>query len=256
MKRLIVSATSNMGFVRDNNEDMILVGTKKVRDGNCYSLINIEDDKGVIVAVADGMGGYDCGEIASEMVIDSLSLLVSELPSGLSEQELHACLNAWLDSESKLIAAVGVEKPQMACMGTTLVALICYEGCFFTINCGDSRLYRLRDDTLTQLTHDHTPEAMNGFTGRRSHSVTNCIGGGCVMSYIDFENITERVLPNDIFLLCSDGLTDMINDVSIASVLRMNGGLVNADSLVNSALSAGGGDNVSVCLAKYENFID
>lgn len=244
-----------MGYVRKNNEDMILAGNKKVRDGDCYALIGIEDNTHVIVAVADGMGGYDCGEVASEMVIDSLQLFISKLPLGLGEEELRKSLNTWLDNECLLVASKGKANPTMAYMGTTLVALICYSGSFYTVNCGDSRLYRWRDDILTQLTHDHTPEDYGGYP-RRSHSVTNCIGGGCPTSYLDIENITEQVLPNDIFLLCSDGLTDMINDVAIASVIRMNGGLVNAKPLVNSALCAGGIDNISVCIAKYENIND
>lgn len=255
MKRLIVSAASNVGYVRTNNEDMILAGNKKVRDSDSYVLLDIEDDNNVVVAVADGMGGYDRGEVASEKVIESLSFCIKDLPRGLNDMEFYKCMNEWVVNECRLIESMGRDNPSMACMGTTLVALVCYGGCFYTINCGDSRLYRMRDDTLTQLTMDHTPEAQRGFV-RRSHSITNCIGGGCPSTYLDIENITERVLPNDIFLLCSDGLTDMISDVTIASVLRMNGGLVNAKSLVDSALSAGGGDNVSVCLAKFENNID
>lgn len=255
MKRLIVSAASDMGHVRKNNEDMILVGSKKVRDGDSYMLLDIEDNNNVVVAVADGMGGYDKGEVASEQVIESLSFYINDLPQGLSDMEFFKCMNDWVVNECRLIEAMGMENASMACMGTTLVALVCYCGSFYSINCGDSRLYRMRGDVLTQLTQDHTPEVQKNFV-RRSHSVTNCIGGGCTTTYLDMENITEEVLPDDIILLCSDGLTDMLSDVTIASVLRLNGGLVSAKSLVNSALSAGGVDNVSVCLAKYENIND
>lgn len=252
MKRLIVSAVSDTGHVRNNNEDMILAGNKKVRDADCYEVMDIADDNKIVLAVADGMGGYECGEVASQKVIDSLLFYVNDIPARLSEEEFRKCMNDWVANECRLIESMGDEDPKMATMGTTLVALICYGGCFYTINCGDSRLYRMREGVLTQLSHDHTPEAELGIA-RRSHSITNCIGGGCTTTYLDIENITERVLPDDIFLLCSDGLTDMLNDVSIASIMRCDNGFVNAQSLVDSALVAGGVDNVSVCLAKYEN---
>lgn len=255
MKRLIVSAVSAMGYVRNNNEDIILAGNKKLRDADSYEVIDITDGNKIVLAVADGMGGYACGEIASQKVIDSLQFYVTDIPMGMSEMEFRKCMNDWMVNECRLIESMGRENPQMALMGTTLVALVCYGGCFYTINCGDSRLYRMRNGTLTQLSKDHTPEAVFGQM-RRSHSITNCIGGGCSSTYLDIENITERVLPNDIFMLCSDGLTDMLSDASIASILRADHGLVNANALVDAALAAGGLDNVSVCLAKYENIND
>jgi len=250
MKRIIVSADSNVGYVRTNNEDMVLVGSKKVRDGDCYATLDM-DAGTVIVAVADGMGGYESGEVASEMVIDSLSFYVNDLPAGLDEAQFRQAMDDWLASESRKMEVASCTDQSKKNMGTTLVALVCYGGDFYILNCGDSRLYFMRDGVLTQLTRDHTPEMQYGHY-HRSHSVTNCIGGGCVSSYFDISNITDFVMPDDLFMLCSDGLTDMIEDVTIASVMRMNEGVVNASPLVKSALDAGGGDNVSVCLAKYE----
>lgn len=254
MKRIIVSAESNMGYVRTNNEDMIYAGCKKVRDADCYASLDV-DNSNVVVAVADGMGGYACGEVASEMVIDSFSYFVSDLPVGMDEMDFRDSLNEWVFNVTRRVEAASKSDPSMANMGTTLVALVGYGGNFYVVNCGDSRLYMMRDGVLTQLTSDHTPEG-NGEHAHRSHSVTNCIGGGCLYSYLDIENITDIIKADDVFLLCSDGLTDMVSDVAIASVLRMSEGVVNAASLVKAALEAGGGDNVSVCLVKYEDIDD
>ena len=133
-------------------------------------------------------------------------------------------------------------------MGTTLVAIALYEGRFYWMNCGDSRLYRLHEGKLQQLSTDHS---LSNLTGEKSHShiITNCIGGGCKSSYIDIVECSDQVASGDTFLLCSDGLSDMLDDATIERLLNDGS---DANGLCRAAEAAGGFDNVSVALIHVE----
>ena len=133
-------------------------------------------------------------------------------------------------------------------MGTTLVALAYYEGEFYSMNCGDSRLYRFRDGDIVQLTTDHSLSSLMG-DEKHSSVITNCIGGGCVSSYIDLVQLTSDIQVGDSYLLCSDGLSDMMSDHRLAILLSEG---ADADGLCNAAIERGGFDNVSVCLIKIK----
>jgi protein phosphatase len=126
-------------------------------------------------------------------------------------------------------------------MGTTLVALAYYYGDFYTLNCGDSRLYRFRDGRLTQLTTDHS---LNEMLGEQKHTniITNCIGGGSSSSYMDMVMITNEVKVGDQYLLCTDGLTDMVPNDKIQELL---GNGADSNALCEAAIAGGGLDNVS-----------
>jgi protein phosphatase len=133
-------------------------------------------------------------------------------------------------------------------MGTTLVALAYYNDEFFWMNCGDSRLYRLHEGTLVQITTDHS---LSNLLGNNKHSniITNCIGGGCKNSYIDLVLCTPDVQSGDLFLLCSDGLTDMLPDETIERMLVEGS---DATALCVAAEAAGGYDNVSAIVVRVE----
>ena len=137
----------------------------------------------------------------------------------------------------------------MSEMGTTLVGLIYYGKRFFWLNCGDSRLYRLRDGQLEQLTTDHSLINANG-EKKHSNVITNCIGAGCDDTFIDMIEFTNNFLPGDTYVLCTDGLNDMVPDEVIREML-VNGATANA--LCEEAINAGGFDNVSVCVLRVEN---
>ena len=112
------------------------------------------------------------------------------------------------------------------------------------MNCGDSRLYRFHDHQLVQLTTDHSLNKTDA-NQKRSNVITNCIGGGFNSSFIDMVQMTDSVKPDDLFLLCSDGLTDMLPDRMISDLLEKN---ADASSLCDAAIEAGGYDNVSCCV--------
>ena len=119
---------------------------------------------------------------------------------------------------------------------------------YYWINCGDSRLYRLRDGQLQQLTTDHS---LVNEDGEKKHSnyITNCIGAGCMDTYMDMTEITDDFKVGDTYVLCSDGLNDMVPDYVIEKMLNEG---ATANDLCEKANDAGGFDNVSVCVLRVE----
>jgi len=241
MSTITLTAASRIGCVRRNNEDMALAFDKLIRS-DAYETEFVTQNYGrFIIAIADGMGGHRAGEVASEMTLSNLQFFIGDLPKGLSLETLQQHLNEWLFSVNTRVNSRGNADESLRDMGTTLVGLLYYEGHYLSLNCGDSRLYRLRDGHLQQLTTDHSLNTMTGQT-KHSNVITNCIGAGCKRLYMDIEDITADFLVGDTYLLCTDGLNDMVPDSEIESLLRDN---ATANRLCEAAISAGGYDNVS-----------
>ena len=239
-----ISSASRVGCVREQNEDMILVDNHFVRNDDYHTLLTLNHEDRYIIAVADGMGGHNRGDVASSDTLHNLQYYYHDIPLGLNAGEFNEAIVGWLESINNFIASKGRADEQFKGMGTTLVGLAFYAGDFFTLNCGDSRLYRFRDGELKQLTTDHSLNTMLGTT-KHSSVITNCIGGGCSNSYIDVVRITDDILQGDKYLLCSDGLTDMVSNHQLTRLL--NDG-ADADLLCETAIENGGLDNVSACL--------
>lgn len=244
MSKIILSAASRIGCVRNNNEDMVLAYDKLVRSDMYETEFVIENYDRFVIALADGMGGHNAGEVASCDTLTNLQYFVNDLPHGLAVGELEEAMMEWHHSINLIIDSKGHADSTMAQMGTTLVGVLYYNQHYYWMNCGDSRLYRLRNGQLTQLTTDHS---LNNVHGEKRHSniITNCIGAGCRNSYMDFFEFTDNFLTGDTFMLCSDGLNDMVPDNRICQLMT-NG--ANANQLCDAAIEAGGFDNVSVCM--------
>jgi len=243
-----ITSASRVGCVRRQNEDMILVDSHFVRNSDYATTATLKSEDRYIIAIADGMGGHNRGDVASNDVLKNLQFYYHDLPMGLGASEYYEAVVEWLDSINNFIASKGRADEQYQGMGTTLVALSYYCGDFYTVNCGDSRLYRFRDGQLTQLTTDHS---LNELLGEEKHTniITNCIGGGCTSSYADMVQITNDVKTGDLYMLCSDGLTDMVPNDKITELLA---GGADANALCEAAIAAGGFDNVSTCIIKVK----
>lgn len=244
MSRIVLTAASRVGCVRSNNEDMILAYDKFIRSEAYQTEFMTENIDRFIIALADGMGGHQAGEVASADTLENLLFFINDLPKGLSSSEFNEMIMVWLDSVNQMISSKGLVDPSLSEMGTTLVGVTYYNGKYYWMNCGDSRLYRFRNGHLTQISIDHS---LNNVQGIKKHSnvLTNCIGAGCKSSYIDFYDFTDDFLQGDVYLLCSDGLNDMVKDADIESLLA-NG--ASANRLCEAAIEAGGYDNVSACV--------
>ena len=206
-----MTAASKVGCVRSQNEDMVLLGSHFVRNDAFSTRVDLTNSDRYIMAVADGMGGHNRGDVASSDALHNLEFYFHDLPTGLSPESIKDKFEDWLVSINNIIDSKGRSDEQYKGMGTTLVGLAFYEGQFYTLNCGDSRLYRFRDGDLTQLTSDHSLSNMLG-SSQHSNVITNCIGGGATSSFIDIVNITDDIKEGDVYMLCSDGLTDMLPD--------------------------------------------
>lgn len=242
-----LSAACRIGCVRHDNEDMILAGYQFIRDDEYRTQLELGERDRYMMAVADGMGGHLSGEVASSDVLHNLQFFFSDLPVGLNASSFNEMIVGWLESINMILDSKGKADEQYKGMGTTLVALAYYDGDFYSMNCGDSRLYRLRNEELVQLTTDHS---LSSLMGDQKHSsvITNCIGGGCTSSYIDVVHIVD-IQDGDTYLLCSDGLTDMMSDNRL-NILLAEG--ADANDLCNAAIVRGGFDNVSACLIKVK----
>jgi protein phosphatase len=220
-----------------------------------------------LAILADGMGGYNAGEVASGIAI---SFLASALETSFFDP-VHAAFEAGRrpsagDSLAECIAQANLaiynaacDEPIYAGMGTTLVMALFFDNRVTVGHIGDSRLYRLRDGQFIAMTRDHsllqeqidsgmitTEEAR--FSLNRN-LVTRALG---VEPWVESEIHTYDALPNDIYLLCSDGLNDMASDEEIHLMLQtLSGDLeMAADQLIQMANDNGGRDNISVILAK------
>jgi protein phosphatase len=245
------SELTDTGMVRDHNEDAI--GTN--------------EDMGLMV-LADGMGGYNAGEVASGIAVQTIAELAAEGAhreerndidpnTGLMRQTI--VLRDAIARANKIIFQTAQSQTHCEGMGTTLVAAMFYDDKISIAHVGDSRAYRLRDERFEQLTMDHSllQELVDrGFyseeEAQRSTNrnyVTRALG---VEPTVEVEVQEYDVLPDDIYLLCSDGLPDMVEDEDIhLTISTFNASLdVVGQQLVQVANDNGGRDNVSVMLAE------
>jgi serine/threonine protein phosphatase PrpC len=238
-------SATDTGRARNNNEDSVAM-----------------DDATALVVLADGMGGYNAGEVASGM---ATSFIRSELGRWLSEAtytatdtDVRRAMDICVDNANRAIFNAANSNPQYAGMGTTLVVGVFREQRLLIGHVGDSRGYRLRASRLTQITHDHsllqeqidsgliTPEQA-AFSANKN-LVTRAVG---VEDTVLLETHLHDVMPGDTYLLCSDGLSDMLDDESIAQLLMGAQTLPEAaGALIDAANDAGGKDNISVVLVR------
>ena len=245
---------SDPGMVRSHNEDSI---ASDVRHG--------------LAILADGMGGYNAGEVASGM---ATTVLMTELQSTIAQRppfqsdadsgtEFRTAagriLREQIAKANHSIFSAAQSQPQYSGMGTTLVVAIFYDNKFTVAHIGDSRLYRQRGTEFTQVTRDHSllqEQIDSGMItveeakhSQNKNLVTRALG---IDPTVEAEVHDYEARPGDIFLLCSDGLSDMVPDEEIGLTLETLGGNLNlaAQQLVQMANDNGGRDNVSVLLVK------
>ncbi|MBD5802468.1 Serine/threonine phosphatase stp [Azoarcus sp. Aa7] len=241
-------ARSDVGRVRKRNEDSLAI-----------------DERRGWAVLADGMGGYRGGDVASRMAVEvTLQRLHRELvaPDDGVPVRVAAALEAAAHDANAAIRAEAARDPNLSGMGSTLVVAVFLADCVLIAHVGDSRMYRLRGGVLERLTRDHTmlqelldagilaPEdvAHSQFRGL----LTRGLG---VSPRVQPEPGNHSARPGDVFLLCSDGLTDMLDDAAIAAVLVPVESLATrpeeaADRLVALANAQGGRDNISVILVR------
>lgn len=255
--RAAVAALSDRGLRRENNEDALLVLPSEG-----------------LVAIADGMGGHACGEQASRFVLESLEefFLVPEGEDGVTwpmatMTDADAALSrlvSGIQYADHQLKAQKASSPQCRDMGTTIVAVLLDGARIHLAHVGDSRVYRLRRGTLSCLTRDHSlanDPSMSGVPWlseeekrrRVGHILTRCLGVGNERR-VEVTRITQALEPGDRFLLCSDGLSDLVEDDEITETLASEGHLLVAcRALIEQANQRGGRDNITVALVDIQD---
>jgi PPM family protein phosphatase len=249
-RKLTTALRSDKGRVREINEDAVA-----------------EAPELGLVVLADGMGGHNAGEVASALAVSTILESMragwpyrAELPPDAGAPE-GALLRRSVEVAHGAIREMADSQPQYEGMGTTVVACLFCNGRIVAAHVGDSRLYRLRGNELKQVTRDHSlveDLIAKGFYSReearqnvRRNILTRALGSG---ESITVDILDEPVEVGDIYLLCSDGLTEMVTDDEIRLTLQKFSASLDraAEELVALANEHGGKDNVTVALVRVE----
>lgn len=244
--KLEIQAVNDIGCSRTNNEDMMSVGGILLRDSSLEIPVEIskDSDSYFYILVSDGMGGHEKGEVASEYL---LTCIASYLSAGsVSSADAEDGLRSLVKEVSDTLNAKGIEEKQERILGCTLTGVIWIGREAYLVNAGDSRTYRYRNGILKQLSTDDTERGITG-DENASKLLLNAVGGGS-HGRLTVEDISGRIMEGDTILVCSDGLTDMVDDETIEEILRS--GPQAAVRLMETANSNGGADNISVIVAE------
>ncbi|KIQ19371.1 PP2C family protein-serine/threonine phosphatase [Rhodococcus sp. MEB064] len=226
------AARSDRGLVRSNNEDSVYAGAR-------------------LLALADGMGGHAAGEVASQLMIAALAHLDDDEPG----DDLLGKLERATREGNATIAEQVEDDPELDGMGTTLTAILFGGRKIGLVHIGDSRAYLLRDDELTQITRDDTFVQSLVDEGRitaeqaHSHPQRSLIMRALTGNEIEPTLTVREARAGDRYLLCSDGLSDVVSSETIADTMREGENDQCADRLIELALRSGGPDNVTVVVA-------
>jgi PPM family protein phosphatase len=232
---------TDVGLKRENNQDSILV------DKNLSLFI-----------VADGMGGHRGGEVASAMAVESMQEVVEEQLDGPGPHSAREILRkAYREASKRIYQKSNRESPELQGMGTTMVAAFGLGNKIYVANVGDSRAYLFKDKNLWQVTEDHSlindqiragildpnnPESMVA-----KNVITRSVG---FEEEVEVDILERDLVPGELFLLCSDGLSGLISNEKIAEICRKFQGQQIVSKCIEEAKKAGGDDNISVIIIR------
>jgi protein phosphatase len=230
-------AATHVGRVRKQNEDSYLIST---RSG--------------VWAVADGMGGHAAGDLASHTVVEELERI--DVPKSAAEL-LASCEARLVDANNRLRTLADTRGGDL--VGTTVAVLLAFDGAFACVWSGDSRIYRVQAGEIRQLSVDHTevqelvtegkltPEEAKSWP--RKNVITRAIG---TYDRPELEMKNGTLAPGDIFLICSDGLTNHVEDHELLAIAIAHPPQAACDRLIDLTLSRGATDNVTVVMTRFD----
>ena len=250
--RIEVAGETNVGMKRTHNEDNF----------------SILEESGLYI-VADGMGGHASGEVAAKMAVDSLKEFFAATANDPERTWPYKMDRSKGYEENRLITGIKLANlriyesaqrdPRQRGMGTTIVTMFAVEDGVYIAHVGDSRIYRMRDGKIEQLTEDHsllndyikmkrlTPEEIANFPHK--NVIVRALG---MKDTVKVDTRFEQPRAGDLYLLCSDGLSGPVVDDEILSICGANGDLKSsAAKLIERANSNGGPDNITVVLARW-----
>ena len=253
------SARCHVGKVRENNEDNLYVDGVSLTPDTRERPFTIDGIAyhPAIFAVCDGMGGGDDGEIASLLAIQALNNADNGIKSAAAGR-LGEAIQTYVDEVSESIFFETDLSGKRA--GTTLALAAVLEDGVFCFNLGDSRIYGLQNTVFKQITNDHTLSAEQKRSGvitqdqaigvKDGNKLTRCIGIGAMQNVESYPALFGECR----ILICSDGLTDMVDTKEIENIMRISKRSANAaDSLLSTALANGGKDNVTIIVVDVKS---
>jgi len=238
--KILMHGQTDSGLRRDHNEDTI----------GCNEEISL-------AVLADGMGGHRGGEMASAITVSTVLELISD--KTIEHSAVSRLIHSAITQANTNVYSASKKNPQYRGMGTTIVAIIFYDNCFTVAHVGDSRLYRLRNSKLETLTKDHSfvqeqidlglHTAEQARNSPSKNLITRAIG---IDDDVEIDIQVDVTMLDDIYLLCSDGVNDMLEDELIKQTLTENSNDLEkaASEIIRLANAHGGKDNISVILAK------
>jgi serine/threonine protein phosphatase PrpC len=239
-----IAAFTHRGRVRPSNEDTIAVDGRILTGNMSEPQVTSVSSDCCVLMIADGMGGHAQGAMASRAVLDYLVAAIDRLADPAS------CAEA-IEEANQHLFAIMHEHQEALGMGSTIVGAVLGAKQLVTFNVGDSRCYLFSSGQLVPLSHDDVPEQVNDHF-RRSHALTQALGGSSLPLPIEPHISTDAPLaPGETLLLCSDGLTDMVNDQAISTILNAARTPLQAvRMLVAKAFGAGARDNISLIVVR------
>lgn len=241
------AAGSDKGLIREINEDS-------------YNMIEGCTESLYAFIIADGMGGHNSGEIASSSAVEYISdSIVHNGSTFLPEESCEVKLRELVENTNSAVYQKSQERPELNGMGTTLTMAVIVNTIMTAAHVGDSRLYQIRDGKLLQLTKDHSyieelvrkgtltrEEAENH---PRKNVITRAIG---CSPELDVDIISLKMNKDDIFIFCTDGLTNMLGEDEILETAANNDPDAACAQLIEAAKKHGGEDNITVIVIKCE----
>ncbi|MBS0628113.1 MAG: serine/threonine-protein phosphatase [Verrucomicrobia bacterium] len=220
---------SDLGLARDTNEDV-------------FHEIPIHR----FFVLADGMGGHNAGEVAAKEAVHHLSTSICQIFSSEKKTPLPDLLHKAILGANSWVHQLSEQKEEFQGMGTTLCCLLLQDDHLICAHIGDSRIYRFRGH-LNQITEDHRVSAPSN----KKNMITKAIGTN---PHVEPSISTLPIAPNDIYFLCSDGLTDYVSDEEISNILQNHICIkLASQELINQAKLKGGGDNITILMVKVLN---
>jgi protein phosphatase len=256
MGKLEITAATNLGRHRPANEDAIIVGRWLGFGDDTSHSARHEAFADLLLAVADGLGGHEGGNVASRMVVEGLAARTDDLRMG--DMDSMIAVVAAIDQDLRDTA---MSEPSLRTMGSTLAMAVVSTNAITVLNIGDSRIYLSEGlDELRQISIDDVPVDLlgertlqadgNAVVGRASHRITQALGGAALRrTRLQPHVQTIETSSPWTLLLCSDGLTDYVSEAALKA--RVMSPSSRAGDLVEMALAGGGGDNISAVLARY-----
>ena len=238
------AALSDKGMVREKNEDSFGI---------------ISDNKlPAVFIIADGMGGHNSGEVASKLAVDFAKDAITHLPFASEPNKTLDSICSVMKSANTEVLSAANESQENSGMGTTMLVSVIHNGNLYVAHAGDSRAYLIRNQSISQLTKDHSyiEELVSKGTLTREeaenhpnrHLITRALG--CSEELIP-DTYSCSLEPEDIILLCTDGLSNMLNDLEMMECLLSSDSLLKAcNRLIQNANTKGGEDNATVILIK------